>query len=361
MTRKFTSQEIEQLSTYLDGQLPVREKTLLELLLRDDPELQTELEAMARTHLMLRALPKRRAPRSFALTPAMVARRQPSRFFPAFRLASSLAAVMLVIAFASDLLFGPSVFNDTTAIPLATAPAANQSLNSSPDNYSAPNQAAPEIITWGTPTSEAGSLSVQSKGGGGSGGGGGNPNESFLGAAPTQATETQTGVLDGGAETPIAPTTNAAPVLMNTEGPQQTPTPDVNITMGSVEQVPSPTPTGQPTHNDMDPSSEGMPSPTPTETPTPTPSFTPAPTLTETPFPTPTKPLAVARAQGNPILGVQPTAQSQGLRASAATTEPTPQPAAAGHTALRLTEILLGAAALVTALIAAFFYRKEHL
>ena len=304
MTRKFTSQEIEQLSTYLDGQLPVREKTLLELLLRDDPELQTELEALARTHLMLRALPKRRAPRSFALTPAMVARRQPLLFFPAFSLASTLAAVMLVIAFASDLLLGPSVFNATTAIPLATAPAAIQSLNSSPDNYSAPNQAAPEIITWGTPTSEAGSLSVQSKGGGGlgSGGGGGNPNESFLGAAPTQATETQTGVLDGGAETPIASTTTAAPVLMNTEGPQQTPTPDVNITMGSVEQVPSPTPTGQPTLNGMGPSSEVMPSPTPTETPTPTPSLTPAPTLTETPFPTPTEPLAVARAQGNPIL-----------------------------------------------------------
>jgi redox-regulated HSP33 family molecular chaperone len=53
--------------------------------------------------------------------------------------------------------------------------------------------------------------------------------------------------------------------------------------------------------------------------------------------------------------------ESQGLRASAATTEPTPQPADSGHTTLRLTEILLGAAALVTALLAAFFYRKEHL
>ena len=76
MTRKFSPQEIEQLSTYLDGQLPIREKMLLELRLRDDQELQKELEALAQTHLLLHALPKRRAPRSFALTPAMAAQRQ---------------------------------------------------------------------------------------------------------------------------------------------------------------------------------------------------------------------------------------------------------------------------------------------
>jgi hypothetical protein len=358
MTRNFSPQEIEQLSTYLDGQLPVREKTLLELRLRDDPELQTELEALARTHLMLRALPKRRAPRSFALTPAMVARRQSSRFFPAFRLASALTAVLLVIVFTSDLLLGSGVFNATGVIPLAAAPAANQSLNSRLDNNPAPNLAAPEIITWGTPTSEAGSVSVQGMGGGGKGGG---PSESFIETAPAQVTETQTGGLGGGGETPAAPATNTAPVLMNTEESQQTPTPEGNMTLGSIEQVPSPTPTEQPTLNDMDPSSEVLPSPTTTETPTPTPSFTPTPTLTETPSPAPTEPLAVARVQGNPILGVQPMVESQGLRASAATTEPTPQPADSGHTTLRLTEILLGAAALVTALLAAFFYRKEHL
>ena len=144
MTRTLTPQDVEQLSAYLDGQLPVREKMLLELRLRDDPALQEELKALAHTHLVLRSLPKRRAPRNFTLTPAMLTRRAGLRLFPVFRLASALAGILLVLVFTGDLLLGGTAMS---AVPEAVSsrPVVNQT-----EKMAAPENSAP-MITWNTP------------------------------------------------------------------------------------------------------------------------------------------------------------------------------------------------------------------
>jgi hypothetical protein len=289
---------------------------------------------------MLYALPKRRAPRSFALTPAMAAQRQPARFFPALRLASALGAVLLMVAFASDLLLGTGVFNGASALPLAAAPAVSQSFSTSSNGYPALNLAAPEFSTGGTSTSDAGSGNLKSFGS--------DPTENMPGAALIQPTETST-------EEIITDTLTAVPT--NTAAPTETATSTASSGMGGgIDQVASPTLTETPSPTATE---TQTPTPTPTFTPTETPTETPTATPTETPSALPTQPAAVAQDQGSS--GVQPTMPAEELRASSAAPQPPQQPGSAEHNALRLVEIFLGTATLVTALLAVFFYRKERL
>ena len=72
MNPPLTPKDWELISTYLDGQLTGTEKRLLMDQLALRPELNQGLEELRRTRAVLRAAPRRRAPRNFTLTPAMV-------------------------------------------------------------------------------------------------------------------------------------------------------------------------------------------------------------------------------------------------------------------------------------------------
>jgi hypothetical protein len=339
MTSPISFQDIEQLSAYLDGQLPIREKMLLELRLRDNPELQTELEALAHTHLMLRSLPKRRAPRNFTLTPAMVQQRAPLRLFPAFRLASTLAAVLLVITFASDLLLGGIGARNAVSM----APAAKE-LVVQPERLAAPTQAAAAptqaapIIVWGTPINNAN----VPPGKGGSGGG--SMPKAQIQASTPQPTEVL-GIGGGPAATAVENSTQ--PALDLTTPVIPTPTVEMDAAVR-----PSATATPTITPAESQPSSNVVDTTTPTPTNTATPTTTPQPTET-------LAPLAVADAGTGPILGVQLTQPARKLASEPPTATPEPEPSPL--TPLHAVEIILGAAVIIGGLAAFFFYRKESL
>jgi hypothetical protein len=100
--------DLELLSTYLDNALNPRQKSRLEARLSQDPELREHLEQLRFTKRLVGSLSRVHAPRNFTLTPEMVKVRKPKKqpFFTYLRLASSLAAILLVVLFGFELFLG---------------------------------------------------------------------------------------------------------------------------------------------------------------------------------------------------------------------------------------------------------------
>src|SRR5512143_3957344 len=97
--------DIELLSSYLDGQLSSSDATRLEARLLKDPELRSVLRDLRSARSVLRQLPMRKAPRNFTLTPQMVGKNPPlPRAYPAFRLTSVLATLLLFVSFGLNFL-----------------------------------------------------------------------------------------------------------------------------------------------------------------------------------------------------------------------------------------------------------------
>ena len=95
--------DVELLSAYLDGQTNPSDLTRLESRLASDPELAATLQALRESRGLLRRLPKRRAPRNFTLTYAMVGKKPPlPRSYPIFRFATALAAILFVFTYATN-------------------------------------------------------------------------------------------------------------------------------------------------------------------------------------------------------------------------------------------------------------------
>ena len=93
--------DAQTLSAYLDGQLSPEETRRLELRLARDPSLRSALDALRATRAALRRAPQRRAPRSFALTPRMVAKKPPlPRAVSWMQVASAAAAALFLLTFA---------------------------------------------------------------------------------------------------------------------------------------------------------------------------------------------------------------------------------------------------------------------
>lgn len=110
--------DVELLSAYLDGRLSPSEAARLEGRISSDPNLKATLEDLRETRGLLRRLPQRKAPRNFRLTPKMVGIRPPEpRAYPAFRLATALAAFLLLASVALN------AFTPFAAQRLAAAPA----------------------------------------------------------------------------------------------------------------------------------------------------------------------------------------------------------------------------------------------
>ena len=103
MTHTPSFRDVEKLSAYLDGQLKPSEVARLESRLQTEPELASILQDLRQTRSLLRRLPQRRAPRNFTLTPKMVGQKPPlPRTYPAFRLATVLATLLLFFTFATN-------------------------------------------------------------------------------------------------------------------------------------------------------------------------------------------------------------------------------------------------------------------
>ena len=95
--------DVELLSAYLDGQTSPSDSTRLESRLKTDPELASAYQALRESRGLLRRLPKRRAPRDFRLTYAMVGKKPPlPRSYPVFRFATALAAILFVFSYVTN-------------------------------------------------------------------------------------------------------------------------------------------------------------------------------------------------------------------------------------------------------------------
>ena len=95
--------DVEQLSSYLDGQLSPSDSARLKTRLASDPALASTLDALRESRSLLRRLPHRRAPRNFLLTPKMVGQKPPlPRSYPVFRFATALATLLFGLSFVTN-------------------------------------------------------------------------------------------------------------------------------------------------------------------------------------------------------------------------------------------------------------------
>jgi len=105
-------QDIELLSSYLDGQLSPSDSARLELRLKSDPELASALDDLRAARGILRKLPMRKAPRNFVLSRKMVGAKPPlPRTYSFFRFSTALATALLVFTFAINSLSRSASFS----------------------------------------------------------------------------------------------------------------------------------------------------------------------------------------------------------------------------------------------------------
>jgi hypothetical protein len=93
----------ETMDAYLDNTLTPAERARFESQMAADPRLRAEVEQMRVLRLQLRAMPRRRVPRSFALNPATYSRpkAQPlMQLYPVLRGATALSAFLFIFVLA---------------------------------------------------------------------------------------------------------------------------------------------------------------------------------------------------------------------------------------------------------------------
>ncbi len=121
MKNQITSRDYELISAYLDDQLGSQERVRLEARMKANPELQNEMHEISKTRLLIRGLPKIRAPRNYyinAQTGVKPARaRQSLRLAPTFGIISAIASIILVLV-----IFGDKFLTPTSPVALAPAP-----------------------------------------------------------------------------------------------------------------------------------------------------------------------------------------------------------------------------------------------
>lgn len=137
------TRELELLSAYLDGELHLDQRQALEARLQAEPDLRERQESLRRVKLTVGYLPRVRAPHNFTLTPEMVTVRSQKKqpFVASLRLATALAAIMLVVLFSVEFLF--------TSGPLARTRMGTEPLMEAAMVF---DEAEPEpLIVWGAP------------------------------------------------------------------------------------------------------------------------------------------------------------------------------------------------------------------
>lgn len=341
MNSRISPRDQKNLCLYLDGQLTERKRIQVETRFRTDPAYREALDDLRRTRLLLRSLPRLRAPHNFTLSPATAGIPQPSRrSYPIFGLVSALASLFLVLVIIGDYL---GVGHP--AAPSALEAVANPQVGM---QQAAPNPNQPLTTTLETypSTGEAGS------------------------SAKMGATEitVQVEALDTGG-TPLPP---SASTLAPTEVIQLQPTSQetipslgVPVTSGTLPITPTATIDASQVKGSGMGGPTDTPEATPTATPTPEPSETCTLASTDTPQPTATRePTATPSPTTYPLVRLT---QAPGISAEAGTrnqaSEPTTPPTQAIYEKLalipvRLVEISLALVAVASALAAFILQRR---
>ena len=144
------TQELNKLSAYLDNALSPRQMRKLEARLSEDPKLQDKLDNLRRTKLALGHLTRLRAPRNFTLTPDMISVRKPRRqpLQMTLRLASALAAILLVVVFGAEFILGQIQSPRMLEAEVPVMEAARVADEATPK----------PLIQWGPPGDQAGGM-----------------------------------------------------------------------------------------------------------------------------------------------------------------------------------------------------------
>ncbi len=310
----------ERLGEYLDGTLSPRARSRLEATLAQDPALREQLRQMRAIRAAMRRLPRRRAPRSFTLSPDQVgAGRQAPAWspYPVLRAATVVVTVMLAALLVFDLGFYRGGLarpaGETALAPLAASEPA----------------AATRVVA-----EEAVELEVEA------------PAAAIAAeeAEPSLARETPADAADAAA--PAAP---PPAVVAEAEAPAEG-APEQEVAAGAVEATDD-----APTRGAF--GAQGLPAggtepdvitPTLVGTPPPAPSAAPV-EVTPTASPTPVLAPALTSTAVAPVAVVVPTAAPEA---------PTPSPAG-GLSPLIFAEIGLGLAALGLGLLAWLFRRRS--
>ncbi len=250
MKARLSTRDYEQISAYLDGQLPAGERARFETRINADADLRKAMEEMGRTRALLRMAPHRRAPRNFTLTRAMIPVRAESKrfswgFFPALSFASALATLVLIATIflqQSPMMSAqPNFASSDSSLPqnaaplqgVQAAPSAGRGATSAAANpeptanvagsqaKSQPNTGGAPVITWGGgPATGMGGGSADGIGGAPLGMGGG-PSSAGNGplVVPPEGIETLPTQLPTQATADTPPMLSAAPSTVNDTAP----------------------------------------------------------------------------------------------------------------------------------------------
>jgi hypothetical protein len=280
MKNQITSRDYELISAYLDNQLGSKDRIKLEERLKLEPELRKEMHEISKTRVLIRSLPRLRAPRNFYITEKdnLNVRAKPvgllpnRRLSPALGIVSAIATILLALV-----IFGDTLLTSTTPVALSPAVEApsealsvQQEIEQVGDETPPPTEAAP-LMLMGAPAASTPPPSEQAFKIGESWNA--TPTTIYLYAYPPTATpEHPLSILND--QTEIAGricesyyATGASPTeayLYHCPTPTNTPSYLLQGTLPTATPTPSPTST-----------------PTPTPSPTPSPSPSPTPTATE--------------------------------------------------------------------------------
>ena len=116
MKNQINSRDYELISAYLDDQLGSKERALFEERLKSEPELRNELKGISTTRLLLRGLPRQRAPRNYYVTALAVRPRPAFKLAPIFGIVSAAASVLLALV-----IFGSTFLSPATEVAMAPA------------------------------------------------------------------------------------------------------------------------------------------------------------------------------------------------------------------------------------------------
>ena len=155
-----SKKEALEIIAYIDGSLSGIRKESFEAKIASSAELSQEVLNQKRIRAALRALPKKRAPRNFMLSPEMIKQSKPKfSLVPAFSFASAGVTILLLAVFAGEFLLGNK---SQTAMMDAAAPEMMVSDEDAPTE--------PMMIFWDAANSGGGASHEEAIGmGGGSG------------------------------------------------------------------------------------------------------------------------------------------------------------------------------------------------
>jgi hypothetical protein len=144
--------DVEQLSAYLDRQLPQSEITRLETRLNSDPVLAATLADLRQARSILRRTPGRRSPRNFILTPKMAGLKPPlPRTVPALGWASAVAMVLFVLTLGTNLLGQVSLGANAPMLSAAPMTGEGYGLGGGPPATSPPSSDNSQVLPTPAP------------------------------------------------------------------------------------------------------------------------------------------------------------------------------------------------------------------